>query len=94
MKNIIICLMGEEDEILAKQISMLKERHNATVKRVTFDEAESIISAGEEDTLFISDDEGLANKAREKGMSVNSPQKMKESYEKAIEMLKTLGNIK
>lgn len=94
MKNIIICLMGEEDEILAKQVSMLKERHNATVKRVTFEEAESIISAGEEDALFISDDEGLANKAREKGMSVNSPQKMKESYEKAMEMLKTLGNIK
>ncbi len=86
--------MGEEDEILAKQVSMLKERHNATVKRVTFDEAESIISAGEEDALFISDDEGLANKAREKGMSVNSPQKMKESYEKAMEMLKTLGSIK
>lgn len=87
MKEIIVCLKNREDDVLTKQLSMLSERHHAGVRRISFGEAESCIDTGDGDALFISDDEALLEKARNKGMAVNSPQKMKESYQKAMEML-------
>lgn len=86
MKEIIVCLKNREDDVLTKQLSMLSERHHAEVKRVSLEDAENCIAVGG-DVLFISDDEALMERARAKGMSVNSPQKMKESYQKAMEML-------
>ena len=91
MKEIIVCLKNREDDVLSKQLSMLSERHHAGVRRISFTEAESCIDTGDGDAMFISDDETLLEKARSKGMAVNSPQKMRESYEKAMEMLKALG---
>lgn len=91
MKEIVVCLLGKEDEVLARQISMLSERHHVDVRRISFDEADGCIAAGDGDVFFISDDEAMLDKARAKGMAVNSPQKMRESYEKAMEMLKALG---
>ncbi len=87
MKEIIVCLKNREDDVLSKQLSMLSERHHASVRRISFGEAESCIDTGDGDVMFISDDEALLEKARSKGMAVNSPQKMKESYQKAMEML-------
>ena len=91
MREIVLCLKTKEDEILSKQVAMLSERHHASVKRVSADEARSVIETGNENTLFISDDETLLNVAKEKGLLANSPMKMKESYAKAMEMLKTIG---
>ena len=90
MREIVLCLKTKEDEILSKQVAMLSERHHAGVKRISSDEARSVIRNGNENILFISDDETLLNEAKEKGLLVNSPMKMKESYAKAMEMLKTL----
>ena len=91
IKEILVCLQGKEDEVLAKQISMLSERHHAKVRRISFAEAESCIEEGGQDVFFISDDTALLSKAQDRGLSVNSPDKMRESYEKAMEMLKALG---
>ena len=87
MKEIIVCLKNREDDVLTKQLSMLSERNHAGVRRISFGEVESCIDTGDGDVMFISDDEVLLEKARSKGMAVNSPQKMKESYQKAMEML-------
>ncbi len=91
MKEIVVCLLGKEDEVLTGQLAMLSERHHAGVRRISFDEADRCIAEGDENIFFISDDEATLAKARNKGMSVNSPQKMKESYDKAMEMLKAIG---
>lgn len=91
MREIVLCLKTKEDEILSKQVAMLSERHHAGVKRISSDEARSVIRNGNENILFISDDETLLNEAKEKGLLVNNPMKMKESYAKAMEMLKTIG---
>lgn len=88
---IVVCLSGEEDEILTKQLAMLGERHHADVVRADMKKAEEILSGCEADTLFISDNEGLLALARERGISTNTPAKMRESYQKAMEMLKNLG---
>lgn len=90
MREIVLCLKTKEDEILSKQVAMLSERHHAGVKRISSDEARNVIRNGNENILFISDDETLLNEAKEKGLLVNNPMKMKESYAKAMEMLKTL----
>ena len=87
MKEIIVCLKNKEDDVLSRQLSMLSERHHAGVRRISVGEAESCIASGYGDVMLISDDEALLEKARSKGMAVNSPQKMKESYQKAMEML-------
>ena len=91
IKEILICLKGKEDEVLARQISMLSERHHAKVRRISFAEAESCIEEAGQNVFFISDDTALLSKAQDRGLSVNSPDKMRESYEKAMEMLKALG---
>ena len=70
---------------------MLSERHHAEVERVDAEKANRIIEGGETDALFISDDKALLAKAVERGMATNDPASMKESYEKAMEMLKAIG---
>ena len=45
----------------------------------------------EDEVLFICDDEELLEKAKNKGIATNNPQKMRESYTKAMEMLKAMG---
>jgi hypothetical protein len=69
---------------------MLSERHHADVERVDAGKAASIIADCEPDILFISDDKALLSEARSKGIAINDPATMKESYDKAMEMLKTL----
>ena len=91
IKEILVCLQGKEDEVLVRQISMLSERHHAKVRRISFAEAESSIEEAGQDVFFISDDKALLSKAQARGISGNSPEKMRESYEKAMEMLKALG---
>ena len=70
---------------------MLSERHHAEVERVDAEKATQVIEGGEMDVLFISDDKALLSKAVEKGIATNDPASMKESYEKAMEMLKAIG---
>ena len=92
--KIVLCISGIEDEVLTKQLAMLSERHHAEVERVDASKAASIIDGCEPDILFISDDEALLSEARSKGMAINDPILMKESYNKAMEMLKTLSKDK
>ena len=89
--KIYLCLSEKEDEVLTRQLSMLGERHHAEVERVDAEKANRIIEGGEADVLFISDDKALLAKAVERGMATNDPASMKESYEKAMEMLKAIG---
>ena len=89
--KIYLCLSEKEDEVLTRQLSMLGERHHAEVERVDAEKANRIIEGGEADVLFISDDKALLAKAVEKGIATNDPASMKESYEKAMEMLKAIG---
>ncbi len=92
--KIVLCLSEKEDEILEKQIEMLKERHHAEVVRVNADDAAKYISECETEVLFICDDEKLSAMAKYKGIATNDPRKMKESYAKAMEMLKAMGRGK
>ena len=91
-KEIIICLQTKEDELFSKQVSMLCERHHAGVKRILPSDAEEVIGSAENIIMFISDNEALVEKAKALGILVNSPQKMRKSYEKAMEMLRALNN--
>ena len=102
-QRIVICLVGKEDDVLAKQIEMLKERHHAEVLRVDAETARELLCGGTKDggtlelldgeakALFISDNEELLALAQSKGVATNDPQKMRESYMKAMDMLKALG---
>ncbi len=89
--KIILCLAEKEDEILTKQVAMLSERHHADVEKSDADKALGIISDGKTDILFISDNEELLSRAKAKGITTNTPARMKEAYAQAMEMLKTLG---
>lgn len=89
--KIVLCLSEKEDEVLKKQIEMLKERHHAELEWVSANDAEKFISECEEEVLLICDDERLLAMARDKGIATNEPQKMRESYAKAMEMLRALG---
>ena len=89
--KIILCLDGIEDETLMKQVAMLSERHHASVEKADAEMAFEFIADGKTDILFICDNEELLSKAKAKGITTNSPEKMRESYEKAMEMLKALG---
>ena len=89
--KIVLCLSEKEDEVLAKQIEMLKERHHAQVERIGAGDADGYFAGGGAEVLFISDDEELLAKAKAGGLATNDPQKMRESYAKAMEMLKALG---
>jgi hypothetical protein len=89
--RIILCLAGKEDEIFEKQVNMLSERHHADVEKADADRALGIIAEGKTDILFICDNEELLSRAKEKGITTNTPAKMRESYVKAMEMLKALG---
>ena len=89
--KIVLCLSEKEDEVLEKQIAMLKERHHADVEHMSSDAAADYISGCEDEVLFISDDEDLLEKAKSKGIAINYPHKMRESYTKAMEMLKAMG---
>ncbi len=89
--KIILCLSEKEDEVLEKQIGMLKERHHAPVERISMEDAADYISGCEADALFICDDEKMVALAKARGIVTNDPQKMRESYAKAMEMLKAMG---
>ena len=89
--EIILSVDEKEDEILTKQIAMLKERHHAEVKRLSASAAADYISECETTALLITDDEKLIERAKERGIATNTPQKMKEAYAKAMEMLKAMG---
>ncbi len=89
--KIVLCLSEKEDKVLKKQIEMLKERHHAELERVSANDAEKYISGCKADVLFICDDEKLLAMAKDNGIATNEPQKMRESYAKAMEMLKALG---
>lgn len=89
--KIVLCISEIEDEILTKQLAMLSERHHADIERVDAETASGIIADCASDILLISDDEKLLSKAQSKGIATNDPSKMKESYKKAMEMLKALG---
>ena len=89
--KIVLCISEKEDEVLAKQIAMLKERHHADVEHMSPSDADDYIPDCENEVLFISDDEDLLEKAKDRGIATNDPQKMRESYTKAMEMLKAIG---
>ena len=92
--KIFLCISETEDEVLTKQLAMLSERHHADVERIDAAMAADIIADCGPDTLFISDDDNLLLEAKDKGMATNTPAKMRESYKKAMEMLKALGTKK
>ena len=89
--KIILCLSEKEDEVLGKQISMLKERHHAEIVRISYSDAADYIASCESEALFISDDDKLLSDAKDRGIATNDPQKMTEAYNKAMEMLKAMG---
>ncbi len=92
--EIIICLKDNADEVFDKQVGMLKERHHAKVLRMGAAEAADYVKTCPADVLFLSDDEDMLSNAREAGLATNSPAAMRESYMKAMEMLKTLNGGK
>lgn len=89
--KIVLCLSEKEDEVLKKQIAMLKECHHAVVEHMSSSDAYDYISACDDEVLLISDDKNLLEKAKSKDIATNDPQKMRESYAKAMEMLKAMG---
>ncbi len=89
--KIVLCLSGKEDAVLKRQIAMLKERHHADVEHISSSDAADYISGCVDEVLFICDDEELLEKAKNKGIATNNPQKMRKSYTKAMEMLKAMG---
>ena len=89
--KIVVCLNEKEDEVLTKQIEMLKERHKAEVDRVAVDEGSAYLSSCDTSILFICDDSVLLDQAKGRGIATNDPAKMRESYAKAMEMLKAMG---
>ena len=89
--EIIICLKDNADEVFEKQVKMLEERHHAQVLRMGTKEATDYIKTCPSDILFISDEEDMLLKAKEAGLATNNPGRMRESYLKAMDMLKTLG---
>ena len=89
--KIVLCLSEKEDDVLEKQVAMLKERHHAEIQRISVSDAADYISGCEKEVLFISDDENLLAMAKNTGFATNDPKKMKESYMKAMEMLKAMG---
>ena len=89
--KIIVCLKEKEDEVIEKQIAMLSERNHAEVDRISGDVAVSCLQEFDSSALFICDDEDILRQASEKGITTNTPKKMKESYAKAMEMLSALG---
>lgn len=89
--EIIICLKDSTDDIFDKQVNMLKERHHAKIQRLDVKEADEYIKNCSSEALFISDDEELLSMAKQFGISTNSPVAMRESYMKAMEMLKAMG---
>ena len=89
--EIIICLKNNADEIFEKQLKMLKERNHAQVLHMGTTEAAGYIKTCSSDVLFISDDEDMLLKAKEIGLATNNPATMRESYMKAMEMLKAMG---
>jgi hypothetical protein len=89
--EIIICLKNDADEVFEKQVKMLKERHHVKELRMKPDEVTGYIKTCSEESLVISDDEDILSKAKAAGLSTNNPVAMRESYTKAMEMLKTLG---
>ena len=64
----MICLSEKEDEILKKQIEMLKERHHAELEWINADDAARYISESKSEILFICDDEKLLAMAKDKGI--------------------------
>lgn len=82
------------DEIFSKQLAMLKERHHAEIEQISRDTAAEFLSGCASDILFISDDESLIKVAAARHIATNNPQAMKESYAKAMEMLKAMGVLK
>ncbi len=80
---------GDRD-ILDKQISMLKERHKAELLTpVTFEEAEALLpEENGEEVLVITDDGNLSDLAAKAHCAVNDPEAMRQSYLKAMEMLR------
>lgn len=92
--EIVICLKASADEVFEKQVKMLGERYHAKVLRMEADEATEHIKACSADILFISDDENMLAQAREAGLATNTPVAMRESYMKAMEMLRAMGNLK
>ena len=89
--KIVISLKDNADEVFEKQVKMLKERHKAQELRMEISEAAEYVTSCASDTLFISDDEEILSKAKEAGLATNSPGAMRESYMKAMEMLKAMG---
>ncbi len=89
--EIIISVRDNTDEVFEKQVKMLQERHHAKVLRMALDEASGYIEKCSSDILFISDDEDMLSKARAAGLATNGPKAMRESYMKAMDMLKTMG---
>ncbi len=89
--KIVLCLSEKEDEVLEKQIGMLKERHHAELERISSNDAADFIAECDSEALFICDDEKLLAMAKDRGIATNDPQKMRESYNKAMEMLKVMG---
>ena len=89
--EIILCLRNNADEVLEKQVNMLKERHNAQVLQMAAEEAAAYLKTCSSDALLISDDQDILLMAKEAGLATNSPEAMRDSYKKAMEMLKAMG---
>ena len=89
--EIIICLNNDADEVFEKQVKMLKERHKAQMLRIEAREAADYLKTCSAEALFISDDEDMLSMAKEAGLATNTPVAMRESYTKAMDMLKAMG---
>ena len=89
--EIIISVIDNTDEVFEKQVNMLQERHHAKILRMALDEAVGYIETCSKEALFICDKEDLLSKARAAGLATNDPKAMRESYMKAMDMLKTMG---
>ncbi len=88
--KIVVCIRGGADEVLEKQLNMLSERHKAPVERIEAESGAGYIATCEPTVLLISDDEELLGMAQGRGMATNEPRKMRESYNKAMEMLRAM----
>ncbi len=89
--EIIVCLKDNTDEVFEKQLKMLEERHHVQVLRMSTDEATDYIKTCSSEALFISDADDMLSKAKAAGLATNNPAAMRESYMKAMEVLKAMG---
>ena len=87
-----IVVLADTDDILQKQLDMLKERHGSELETVgsakeLWECVEGVGDAAGAGVLVITDDQEVADECASRGIETRHPATMRESYLKAMQML-------